>query len=72
MNLNKLKDPFPSDDIEWRVQSSGKKDGGTLWAMVLAYVTNRAIMERLDDVCGPGNWKNEFRPGPVGGAGGGR
>jgi hypothetical protein len=35
--------------------------------MVLAYVTNRAIMDRLDEVCGPGNWKNEFNIGPVGG-----
>jgi len=34
---------------------------------VLAYVTNRAIMDRLDEVAGPGNWKNEFREGPGGG-----
>ena len=32
-----------------------------IWAMVLAYVTNRAIMERLDSVVGPENWKNEFK-----------
>lgn len=60
MNLERLKDPFPSDDIEWRIQSAGKK-GDRIWARVLAYVTNRAIMSRLDDVCGPENWKNEFK-----------
>jgi hypothetical protein len=35
--------------------------------MVLAYVTNRAIMERLDSIVGPENWKNQYAPGPLGG-----
>ena len=35
--------------------------------MALAYVTNRAIMNRLDEVCGPENWKNEFKAAPDGG-----
>jgi hypothetical protein len=35
--------------------------------MVLAYITNRAIMERLDKVCGPENWRNEYTKGPDGG-----
>jgi hypothetical protein len=30
-----------------------------VWARVLAYITNRAIMERLDEVVGSGNWRNE-------------
>ena len=66
MNLEKLKTPFMPDDIEWRVQRSGMKNGQP-WAMVLAYVTNRAIMDRLDEVVGPGNWKNEYSTGPDGG-----
>jgi hypothetical protein len=66
VNLDELKKPFSADDIEWRVQRSGLKDGKP-WAMVLAYVTNRAIQDRLDDVCGPENWKNEFVPAPDGG-----
>jgi hypothetical protein len=28
---------------------------------------NRAIMERLDEVCGPANWRNEYAKGPEGG-----
>lgn len=60
MDLNKLKDPFPESDIEWRVQQAGEKND-KVWAQVLAYVTNRAIMNRLDDVCGQGNWKNEYK-----------
>lgn len=59
----KLKRPFDAQDIEWRVQQSGEKNG-KFWAMVLAYVTNRAIMDRLDEVFGVGGWKNEFLPTP--------
>ena len=62
----KLKEPFPIVDIEWRVQQSGEKSGKP-WAMVLCYVTNRAIMKRLDDVCGPMDWKNEYKASPDGG-----
>jgi hypothetical protein len=60
IDFSKLKVPFPEKDIEWRIQSAGKT-GDRTWARVLAYVTNRAIMARLDDVCGPANWKNEFK-----------
>jgi hypothetical protein len=62
-----LKEPFEACDIEWRAQQSGKSSSGKSWAMVLAYITNRAIQERLDDVCGPLGWKNEFSEGPGGG-----
>ena len=51
-NLARLRDPFAPEDIEWRVQQAGEKNGRP-WARVLAYVTNRAIMERLDEVVGP-------------------
>lgn len=66
MNLCDLKKPFPPNDIDWRVQQAGKK-GDKVWALVLAYVTNRAIMNRLDEVCGPENWCNNFVTGPDGG-----
>lgn len=66
-DLSKLDIPFAPDDIEWRIQSSGKKADGKFWARVLAYVTNRAIMERLDQIVGRENWRNEFAPGPLGG-----
>jgi hypothetical protein len=60
MNLKLLADPFPASDVEWRMQTAGEKNG-KVWARVLAYINNRAIMERLDDVCGPENWRNEYR-----------
>ncbi len=55
--------PFEENDIEWRALRSGmKNDKG--WASVVAYVTNRAIMQRLDDVIGPDGWKNEYSKAP--------
>lgn len=63
MDLNLLDEPFPAEDIEWRIQQCGKTENGP-WAMVLCYVTNRAIMKRLDDVCGKSGWKNEYRDLP--------
>ena len=59
--------PFPAHDIEWRVQSSGTKNDGTPWAKVLAYVTARGIMERLDLVFGIGGWADAYTVGPGGG-----
>ena len=67
LDLGKLKEVFPPEDIEWRIQSSGKKQNDEIWAKVLAYITNRAIMDRLDKVCGPENWKNSFTAAPNGG-----
>ena len=64
--LNKLRIPFPEEDIEWRVQQQGLSNG-LPWALVLAYVTNRAIMDRLDDIIGPENWTNDFSQSPNGG-----
>jgi hypothetical protein len=58
--LNKLKEPFDPFDIEWRIQSAGKSRTGKLWAILVPYVDNRAIQNRLDEVCGVDGWKNEF------------
>lgn len=58
--------PFYADEIEWRIQQAGKGQKGP-WAKCLAYVTNRAIMRRLDEVVGKANWQNHFVAGPAGG-----
>jgi hypothetical protein len=66
INFRALQDFFAPDEIEWRIQAAGEKNG-RIWAIAVAYVTNRAIQARLDEVAGPENWRNEFRPGPDGG-----
>lgn len=47
--------PFHPDDLEWRIGSQGSG-----WARCFAYVTNRAIMNRLDEVAGAANWQTNF------------
>jgi hypothetical protein len=56
-----LSGPFEPKYIQWRVGRAGIS-GGKPWARVLAYVDARAIQERLDQVCGPDNWKVEYQP----------
>ena len=68
MNLKDLAEPFAPHDIEWRIGRAGEKND-KVWATCLAYVTNRAIMQRLDDVCGPGNWRNEIKEWTTGSPG---
>lgn len=64
INFDKLAEPFHANEIEWRIGQAGKKQDGTIWAKAFAYVTNRAIQQRLDDVCGPANWYPTFTAPP--------
>lgn len=53
----KLAEPFPPENISWRVGSTtqDKKKG-----MALAFIDARDVMERLDAVCGPENWQDRY------------
>ncbi|WP_176551105.1 Rad52/Rad22 family DNA repair protein [Bacillus sp. AFS040349] len=57
--MKRLQEPFAPEDIEWRVHRS-MYVGDQVKAIVCAYVNNRAIQNRLDEVMGPFGWKNEF------------
>lgn len=51
--------PFAPEDLEWRIQvTTQDKSKG----LAVPYVTNRAIQDRLDDVVGPENWRNDYKP----------
>jgi hypothetical protein len=57
LDLKALHQPFPANEIEWRVGStSSDKTKG----LALAYLTARHVMERLDAVCGPENWQDRY------------
>lgn len=58
--MEKLQEPFPSSEIEWRVQRVVKTKNGYK-AIVMPYITNRAIQNRLDEVFGVFGWQNEFK-----------
>jgi hypothetical protein len=59
--LPALAAPFPPEEIEWRVAQAGTTSVGRPWAKVLAYLTARAIDNRLDAVVGGENWWVQYR-----------
>jgi len=62
MDLEKLKDKFKPSDIEWMIQPGGVgKTSRGFWGKTIAYIDNRAIMDRLDFACAPENWRNNFQ-----------
>lgn len=56
-----LQAPFGSDDLEWKVQTCGNGNNG-IWALVVPYISARAIQARLDQVMGVAGWKNRYEP----------
>lgn len=64
INFTQLVAPFGLDDLEFR---AGATNADKSKALALAYITSRAVMNRLDEVVGPTNWRDEYRPGPDGG-----
>lgn len=59
--FDKLKEPFPEKDIEWRIQSCGLTKDGKPWGLVLAYIQARAAQDRLDEVLGAENWQVTYK-----------
>lgn len=58
-----LCEPFEEHDIEWRVQQSGVsgQNKDRPWVIVIPYLTNRAVQQRLDDVLGFDGWENSYQ-----------
>jgi len=53
--------PFPTQFIKWRVGSmNDEKTRG----LPLCYVDSRAVMDRLDSVCGMDGWQCSYTPAP--------
>lgn len=61
INFKELARPFRWEELEWRLQRSGKNNRG-VWAIAIPYLDARAIQERLDEVVGPENWFDEYEP----------
>lgn len=56
-DLSALRAPFRADQICWRIgATTADKSKG----MALAYIDARAVMDRLDEVCGPENWQKRY------------
>lgn len=66
----KLAEPFPNDMVAWKPQITTKKEGnqqvpitrdGKRVAGCVAHIDARAVMSRLDDVVGVGEWSDSYR-----------
>lgn len=57
-NLKDLSNPFPPEDVEWfiGVTTQDKSKG-----LAIPFITNRAVQDRLDEVCGITGWRNEYK-----------
>jgi hypothetical protein len=55
-----LSAPFAADEIDWRI---GSTNGDKTKGMALAYIDARAVMDRLDTVCGPAGWQCNYTVG---------
>ncbi len=62
--FKQLSDPFPPAKVSWRVGQITKKDLHK--ASALCYIDARDVMDRLDAVCGPGNWSDAYHETPKG------
>ncbi len=61
INWQKLREPFPPQDVEFRIQSVFERNGKKQ-AIVVPYIDARAVQDRLDDVVGPENWSFNWEP----------
>jgi len=57
--LAELSKPFPASELEWRV---GSTNADKTKGIALAYLTARAVMDRLDAVLGIGGWSDAYQP----------
>jgi hypothetical protein len=58
-----LSAPFPPDAVEWRVGPTNeryRKEGELLKGQPLCYIDARAVMDRLDTVCGMDGWQCDY------------
>ncbi len=53
-----LATPFHSYYVGWKAQATSKDKTR---AMAVAYIDARTVMDRLDQVVGPGNWSDTYR-----------
>lgn len=57
VDFKALAAPFPPEEVSWRLGSTSKEK---MKGMALAYLDARAVMDRLDAVCGPAGWQCKY------------
>ena len=61
-------EPFPPEVLEWRALAVGNKTSKpeVKNGLLFTFITARAVMDRLDQVCGWDGWRDEYLPSPNG------
>lgn len=52
-----LSEPFPPEELQWRVEALSKDKRR---ALVVPYVAARAVLDRLDEVVGTNGWQDSY------------
>jgi len=52
-----LSAPFYADEVEWKIQATTRDKKR---ALVVPFIKARALMQRLDDVCGVSGWWDDY------------
>lgn len=61
--MDALKVPFKPEEVEWVI---GRKSKDKSKAEAMAYISSRAVMERLDEVVGADKWEISYIPVDMG------
>ena len=59
IDFAELAAPFAPEKVSWRIGQMAK-NSETPKGKALAYLDARDVMNRLDEVCGPGGWQNRY------------
>ncbi len=54
----KLSEPFPPEEVQWRIEALSRDRKK---ALVVPYVDARTVLDRLDRVVGPEGWHDEYQ-----------
>lgn len=66
MSVSNLATEFPREAVHWRVQGQPYPRDGSYYAMALAYIDARDVMDKLDAAVGPENWQDSYTETPSG------
>jgi hypothetical protein len=61
--LDALAAPFAAEHVGWMLRD-GKLDNNVPKSVAVPFIDICAVMDRLDQVLGPENWKDDYRPVP--------
>ena len=58
----KIKEDFEAvvPGVQWRPQTTGISKTGKEWALMIPYIDSRQVVDRLNEIVGPGNWSFEW------------